>query len=305
MPSSSRKTGIAGVAQRLRWATEAAVYDACAATANHVSPQTRLAIGSGLGTAFWALGAPHRRAARRAIALALGHELSPHEIDRLARASMRHFARLAVETLTLRTDRGGALDPGIRVDGMEHLWEARAKGRGLLGFSGHFGNWEVLRFAAACKGMPSTPIARPLTNPLLDDRLRRLREEGGARVFAKRGAVQSALAHVREGGFVSILIDQRPARSGMPVTLFGRRAFVADALAVLAIRTGAPIVPGFGFLETDGSWHVVIEPEVPVVLTGDRQADSRRIMVDCTAILERWIRRYPEQWLWTHARFDA
>jgi KDO2-lipid IV(A) lauroyltransferase len=193
----------------------------------------------------------------------------------------------------------------ISTEGLEHLREAQAKGKGLLGFSGHFGHWELLRFTLGCHGLPSTGIARPLDNPHLDRRITALRALGGNGVVAKRGGVSSALRGLRNRDFVTIMIDQRTAQSGIGVPLFGRRAFAADSLAVLAIRTGAPIVPGFAVLEPDGSWRVVVEPEVPVLLTGDFRADSLKIMTDCTAILERWIRRYPEQWLWTHARLNA
>jgi KDO2-lipid IV(A) lauroyltransferase len=121
-------------------------------------------------------------------------------------------------------------------------------------------------------------------------------------VVAKRGAVAAALKTLRAGGFVTLLIDQRPERSGLPVPFFGHTAFAADALAVLALRTGAPIVPGFAALQPDGCWHVSIGPEVPVAPTGRSDEDVRAIMTACTRILEQWVRRYPEQWLWTHAR---
>jgi KDO2-lipid IV(A) lauroyltransferase len=303
MSRRSRGTWFGGAMRRLQWLAEAAVFEVCTASISRLSPRSRLAIGSVLGTAFWAVDARHRRAARRNIEVAYGDQLSPRQTRDLALASMRHFARVAVEMLAFRDTEAGI--GTVRVEGLDHLRRALAKGRGLLGFSGHFGHWELLRFAAGHHGLPSVAIVRPLDNPYLDRRVTLLRTMGGNGVVAKRGGVSASLKCLRDGGFVTVMVDQRTDSSGMAVPFFGHQAFAADSLAVLALRTGAPIVPGFGFLDTDGSWRVVVEPELPVVPTGDMRADSRRIMTDSTAILERWIRRYPEQWLWTHARLKA
>lgn len=287
---------------RIRWRFEATLFDIAAALVGLAPGRARLAIGSFIGYGFWIVGGRHRRAAERNISLAYGSELDRRAIKRLARQSMRHFGRVMVETVAsarLADDLAGGR---VRVEGVEHLRAALMRGRGLLGFSGHFGHWELLRLAAGHHGAPSVAVANPLDNPLLGERLTRLRRFEGMDVVSKRGAVSSALKSLRCGGFVTLLIDQRPERSGLPVPFFGRTAFAADSLAVLALRTGAPIVPGFAVLQPDGTWHVSIGPEVRLERTGRYEDDVRAIMTECSAILERWIRRYPEQWLWTHAK---
>ncbi|MDO8837055.1 MAG: lysophospholipid acyltransferase family protein [Vicinamibacterales bacterium] len=300
-----RKATQAGALTRIRWHAEAALFDIAAGAVGRLSLRSRLAVGSALGTVFWAVDARHRRAALSNIRLAYGDELSDHQSWQLALASMRHFTRVMVETAAAHRFAADEDAGRIRVEGVEHLRTAHARGLGLLAFTGHFGNWELLRLAAAHHGMASLTIARPLDNPVLDARLTRLRGLRGNRVTPKRGAVLAALSHLRDGGSVSMMIDQRSERSGLEVPFFRCRAFAAATLAVLAIRTGAPIVPCCAVLEPDGSWHVVYEPEVEVARTGELQEDSLRIMTTCTAILERWIRQYPEQWLWTHARLKA
>ncbi len=303
MARSPRGARPGGALTRLRWRAEAAAYGICAAAIGSASPSARLAVGSAFGTVFWAVDSHHRRAAQRSIALAYGDTLSSGQIDALALASMRHFARVAVETLSFRN--GEDRVRSIGVEGLDYLREARAKGKGAIGIQGHFGHWELVRFTLGYHGLPTMGIARPMDNPYLDRRLSQLRAQGGNDLIAQRGGVASALECLHDGNIVGIMIDQRPERSGMAVPFFGHQAFAAGSVAVLALRTGAPIVPGFGFLDHDGSWRVVVEPEVPVVRTGDLRADTQRIMTDCTAVLERWIRRYPEQWLWTHARLKA
>jgi len=302
---SAKSARPAGALRRLAWQVEAATLDVIASAVGRTSPRMRLALGSAFGTLFWAVDRRHRRTAQRNIALAYGDQLPAREVRRLVLASMRHFTRVLVETTAFERYRIAEAMQNVRVEGIEHLRQANARGRGLLGFSGHFGNWELLRLAAAHHGLPSIAIVGPLDNPYLDRRVTRLRGLGGNGVIAKRGGVSSALKYLREGRFVAMLIDHRSEDTGIAVPFLGHQAFAARSLAALALRTGAPIVPGFGFLDTDASWRVAFEPEVPIVRTGDLRADTSRIMADCTAILERWIRRYPEQWLWSHARLKA
>jgi len=302
MPRRPLRSGFGGAVQRLRWLAEAALFDVAAATVGRATPRARLAIGSALGTAFWAVDARHRRAAARNIALAYGDQLSSREVRRLTLASMRHFTRMMVETVAFPRLPFEEAKKHVTVEGIEHLRAAYGRGRGMLGFSGHLGNWELMSFMFGRLGMPATGIARPLDNPYLQERLIRLRTLSGNRIINARGAFREALAVLKGGGFVGIWIDQRPKRGGVLVPFFGTDAYTASGLARLALDSEAAVVPCFAVQETDGSWRMVIEPEVPLVRTGDFEADCYRITADCTAILERWIRRYPEQWLWTHAK---
>jgi Kdo2-lipid IVA lauroyltransferase/acyltransferase len=289
----------ASTGRRLVWRVELAVFVAVAAGVRHLSLRSRLALGTALGSLWWAIDHRHRQRASRNVSMAIGRDLAPERIGPLVRRSMCHFARLAVETLALNGDRADIASAGI-----EHFRAARAQGRGLIGFTGHFGHWELSRWAAAKQGFPSLAIARPLENPLLETRLASLRHDETNRVIGRRGAVAAAIREVRAGGFVTVMADQRRARSGVPVVLFGLRAYATGTIATLALRTGAPLVAGFGYLDEKGRWCVTFEPEIPVERTGDHQADSARVMQCCTDVLERWIRRYPEQWLWTHATLE-
>ncbi len=260
-------------------------------------------MGSGLGTLMWAVDVRHRRVALANLRHACGPQLPPREARRIALASMRHFAHLAVETLAFERYLAEAVESRVRVEGFGHLRNAHARGTGVVGFTGHLGHWELLAFMFGRLGMPATGIARPLDNPYLEQRLMRLRTLSGNRVINKRGAFNEALGILRGGGFVGIWIDQRPKRGGIVVPFFGVDAYTTDGPARLVLTSGAALIPAFVVRESDGSFRMTIEPEVPVVRTGDREADARRITADCTAVIERWVRRYPEQWLWTHRRW--
>ena len=101
------------------------------------------------------------------------------------------------------------------------------------------------------------------------------------------------------------MIDQDAGADGVFVPFFGRLASTTPTLALLALRTEAPIVPVFARVEPDGTITVHIEPVVVSRPTGDRDADVLRLTAECTAIVERWARRNPEQWLWLHRRWKT
>ncbi|MDO8837056.1 MAG: lysophospholipid acyltransferase family protein [Vicinamibacterales bacterium] len=291
------------VARHTRYLAEAGVFDVLSVLARHASPQVRHALASALGTTMWTLDVRHRRVAMANLKLAYGESLPPGDARRIVLASMRHFAHLAVETLAFERYLAEAVESRVRVEGLEHLRNAYARGTGVIGFTGHLGHWELLAFMFGRLGMPATGIARPLDNPYLEQRLMRLRTLSGNRVINKRGAFKEALGILLGGGFVGIWIDQRPKRGGIVVPFFGADAYTTDGLARLVLASGAALTPAFVVREDDGSFCMTIEPEVPVERTGDPEADARRITADCTAVIERWVRRYPAQWLWTHRRW--
>ena len=154
-------------------------------------------------------------------------------------------------------------------------------------------------------GIPFAVIARPLDNPILDRRLVQLRSGAGNAVIPKRRAVRETMRALARGAGVAILIDQDAREDAVFVPFFGRLAATTPTLALLALRTEAPIVPVFARVETDGSISVHIEPAVESRPTGDRDADVLRLTAACTAIVERWARRNPEQWLWMHRRWKT
>jgi KDO2-lipid IV(A) lauroyltransferase len=148
-------------------------------------------------------------------------------------------------------------------------------------------------------------IARPLDNPRLERLLARLRGASGNEVVHKRDALRPMLAALKRREGIAVLIDQDARDAGVFVPFFGRLASTTPVLAWLALRTGAPLVPSFSIPLDRGRFRIVYEPPVPVRATADRQADVVRITADCTAVVERWVREYPQVWLWMHRRWKT
>jgi Kdo2-lipid IVA lauroyltransferase/acyltransferase len=247
-------------------------------------------------------------ARRRHIALAnLGRaypELPVAERRRLARRAAQHLGMTLVELPRLLTAPLEETLARIHLDGIEHLHAAmRAHGRALL-LSAHLGNWEILGAAHRLTEYGLSVVVRPLDAPWLDAVAERLRRRTGVDVIEKRGALRPVLEALRRGRMVGILMDQNAARrEGVFVDFFGHPASTSRSLALLAVRTGAPVVPIFARRAAGTSHTVVIRPALPMPASNEPEAAVVELTARCTGEIERAIREAPEQWLWSHDRW--
>ena len=286
------------------WA-EAAAVEAALILARVLPRGALLSLGAAFGALAGRLDRRHTAIARGNLREAFGDDLKEAERERVMRACWRHFGRITFDALAFPQLDQRALGSILKVVGLENAREALAYGRGLLVFSAHYGHWEAGAVAMGLLGIPFAVIARPLDNPVLDRRLEKLRSRSGNAVIPKRRAVRETMRALARGAGVAILIDQDAGADGVFVPYFGRLASTTPTLALLALRTEAPIVPVFARVEADGTITVHIEPVVPSRPSDDRDADVRRLTADCTRIVERWARENPEQWLWMHRRWKT
>jgi KDO2-lipid IV(A) lauroyltransferase len=265
-----------------------------------------LSVGRGLGLAAYVLDRRHRKVALENIAQGLPEGADPADRRRIARASFAHFGAVAVECLLLPYRRLEDVDSLAQWEGVEHLTNAHMRGKGVFVVSGHLGNWEVVALLQGWLGWPMAMVTRPLDNPLLERLFAAGRNRSGNEIIHKRRAVRKILKALRQGWCVAIVIDQDfPESDRVFVDFLGRPAAAAPTLGLLALRTGAPIVPVVSHLLPDGRYRIEYLSPVEVKPTGDREADVLGIMSRCTALLEEAIRRHPEQWLWMHRRWKT
>lgn len=192
----------------------------------------------------------------------------------------------------------------LTLDGLEHLQVVMKQyGRALV-LTAHLGNWEYLSAVHGLIGYPVAIVVRPLDSRVLNEQAVALRRKTGVQLIDKRGALRPVLAALRRGSLVAVLLDQNAARrEGVFVPFFGREASTSRSLALLALRTGTPIVPVFIHREGAARHRVVIEPPVPSPAANDLEAAVVELTARCTDIIEAAIRRVPEQWLWSHDRW--
>lgn len=266
----------------------------------HLPSSLGLAAGRRLGDVLW-WALPRRRAvALDNLERSFRGERSPAELRRLGRRSFQHVGMNVVEVCRYFLRPTHVMLSRVRVEGREQLEAAAAHGRGVLILTAHFGNWELLAAAHGLIGLPLSIVTRPLDHPLLDDLAARFRRRSGAELIVKRQAVREVLAALRRKRMVGILLDQNATRAeGVFVPFFGSLACTSKGLALLALRTGAPVVPVFLRREPDGR-HCM---DVGAALPSPEDGLVTTYTTTFNRVLEAAIRRAPEQWLWMHDRW--
>jgi KDO2-lipid IV(A) lauroyltransferase len=229
-------------------------------------------------------------------------ELGTAEIASIVRGMWDNLGRVAAEYPHLRKIGVFADDGQVETYGLEHLDRALAAGRRVILFSGHLANWEIAALAGGQYGLDIAQIYRAANNPLVDRLVGRLRGDQGELI--PKGAVASrrAVAALRRGGHLSLLVDQK-MNDGIAVPFFGRPAMTAPALARFAYRYGCPIVPVRVERLTGARFRLTVYPKLSVPGSGDRHADVLALMTAVNETLEGWIRERPEQWFWLHRRW--
>ena len=260
-----------------------------------------LAAGTALGRAFYAIDRVHRRQAVGNLVAAFPLR-SPAECRSIARNMFAHFGRLLMVLLKFSTLTPRRMLDQVEFDGEERVVAAHGHGRGVLLFTGHFGFWEINALVHALALHPIAVLARPLDNPLLHDLLESVRRSTGNTVIYRRGAIRRVLRALAENRAVAILIDQHIHTDAVYVDFFNRPAATTSALAALALRTGAPVVPVFALPLRGGRFRMVYEHPVDPPRADDPEA-IREFTQRCTDVLEMYVRRYPELWLWMHRRW--
>jgi Kdo2-lipid IVA lauroyltransferase/acyltransferase len=264
------------------------------------------AVGAGIGAlAFRVLGRL-RRVGVRNLELAFP-EKRVAERERLLRVEYRNLGYLLAEFCQMPGYTADGASRFIRYEGLENYLRARDRGKGVLVLTGHLGAWELSSFYHSLMGMPMGMVIRRLDNPLVDAFVNRVRCLHGNRVIHKDDFARGLIASMRAGETVGILMDTNMTPpQGVFVPFFGVEACTASGMARIALKTGAAVVPGFLLWEGSEQKYVLrFGEEVAVTSSGDAEADALANTTRFTAVIEGYIRQYPEQWLWMHRRWKT
>jgi KDO2-lipid IV(A) lauroyltransferase len=269
-------------------------------------PRPASRIGAALGELGYWLLPGRRRIALGNLALALGATLPEPARRKVARETFRHLGVTVMECCRLFLGPPGAMLGRVRLEGAEHIKRALAEGRGALYLTAHFGNWELLAAAHGLTGLPPlNVVVRPLDNPFLDALVAGGRLRAQLRLIPKRAAVKGVRTALARGECVGILLDQDAGRHGVFVPFFHQPASTSRSLAVLALKTGAPVVPAFIHRLPDGDHVVTLEPTVDLLRTGQLDRDVEENTARFTQVIERQVRARPAQWFWVHRRWKS
>jgi Kdo2-lipid IVA lauroyltransferase/acyltransferase len=208
------------------------------------------------------------------------------------------FARMPQYTKT-------NIEKVVVLDGHENFLEGQRRGKGVLYLTGHIGAWELSSYAHALYGFPLHYMARPLDNQPLDALVNSYRGKSGNRPIYKNEAARLMLKVLKDAGTVGILADQNTMPDeGVFVDFFGVPACTTTGLARVALHTDAAVVPGYAFWDGNlRKYRLRFEPPVELLRTGDAEHDIRENTQRFAKVIEEIIRKYPEQWVWIHARW--
>ena len=309
-PADTFRSWLRGVASPLRGYGETSVrFGLELALTRFVAGVVRLlpmtavrACGGALGRAVYFVDGFHRRIALTNLAQAFPTR-SSSEQRAVARAMFAHFGRLLLELIKFGALSDAQMLARIDSDGEERVQQAYQHGRGVLFFTGHFGYWEMQAIAQPLRARPVSVLARPLDNPHLHHMLEQIRTRTGNSVIYRQGAIRKVMRELAANRGVALLIDQHlHSADAVYVDFFNRPAATTSALAALALRTGAPVIPVFALPLPGGRYRFVYERPVPPPREDSPDA-VREFTQRCTDVLEMYVRRDPSLWLWMHRRW--
>ncbi|HEX4998883.1 MAG TPA: lysophospholipid acyltransferase family protein [Terriglobia bacterium] len=234
-------------------------------------------------------------------------ELSEAERLSILRGSFSNLGRLLAEFSHFPELTPSNVSDRVVYDGLENYLEGVRRGRGVLYLAAHFGAWELMSFAHAIAGHPMKFVVRAIDNPMVDRLIQDYRGLGGNVPIVKRNASREIIRALRENRAVGILMDQNTSRDeGIFVDFFGVSAATTPSVATLALRTGAAVVPAFLIWDPHSGKHRLrFDPPVPTVQTGDFAHDVAENTRRFNAVVEEYVRQYPDHWLWIHRRWKT
>lgn len=276
------------------------------AISNWMPRTTWLTFCGWLGKIAGRFAVKSRALAVQHLTLAFGKEKTADEIDKISRNMFVMLGKNAGDVLrATNIDSLPELDKFVKMKGMEHYEMADKKGKGVVFVACHLGAFEFQITSMALRKFNFMVIGTPLKDKRLNDLMWKHRNKNGTNYVERDKATFPMLKVLKAGGCVALLIDQDTKVKSTFVDFFGIPASTPIGVALMAMKTGAAVLPAFSHMGEDGLQHIEILPEIPMYLTGNEEADIQYNTQVYSACIEERIRKYPEQWVWMHQRWKT
>ncbi|MDZ4715954.1 MAG: lysophospholipid acyltransferase family protein [Cytophagales bacterium] len=259
-----------------------------------------------LGRFAYMFPSQYKGMVRRHLEMAFGKEKSGDEIQKLTREVYVMIGKNAgdiLRTWSIKTRQ--QLEKFVVLEGREHAERALARGKGVIYFTGHIGAFELMITTMGLHGLPFKVIGTALKDERLNDILVAFRAAHGSEPIERGKETFKLIKTLKSGGSVGMLIDQDTKVKSRFVDFFGMPASTPVGAALMAMKTGAAVLPAIIYLGEDNLQHMTIMPELELTKTGDEEHDMVVNTQRFTTILEEAIRRHPAQWVWMHERWKT
>lgn len=263
-------------------------------------------MASKIGAFVYLILPKYRNIAIENLTYAFGKEKSAREIHALARKVFENLAKSGFELVQFPKINEKNLDKYVTLVGRENLDAGYAKGKGIVVITAHFGNWELMAATLRLYGCPGVTIGRRIYFDKYDKMLNYYRRVHDVNVIYRDDSPRKMLKTLKENKIVGVVADQDvDSVEGVFVDFFGRPAFTPVGPVGLAKATGAALIPVMIRREPDDTHTVIVEKEIELADTGDKEKDLVENTRRWSQVIESYIRRYPEQWVWMHRRWKT
>jgi Kdo2-lipid IVA lauroyltransferase/acyltransferase len=247
-----------------------------------------------------------KRTARRNLEIAFP-EMSEAEREKIVRGTFESLGRHLGFVSHFRKFKHEDIRNLVEVIGREHFDKAHATGRGILFFTGHFGSWEVFNLLPPAFGFGMNILVRRIDNPLVENFVDSFRTRFGSVTLDKTKSARKMFRVLENGELLGILADlNAQEKEGVFVDFFGVPASTTTSIAKLALKTESFVLPAFAvWEETKNKYVVYLEPPIDYEKTENHDEDVRKLTQSVTNVVEKYVRKYPEQWLWIHKRWNT
>ena len=264
---------------------------------------TAMCLGRWIGLLWFHVIRYRRRLVMTNLRLAFSHEKTEDQIRETARKNFIHYGLYLAEFLRLPGMSEKALEEKIRILDVSHIQTALSKGKGVIVICGHYGNFDLMAIAQSMAGFDSHIITKKIRNKTVNDYWQGIREAKGVNFLPKKNAMFTILRLLKKNNIVVMIFDQHMGKNkGVRVNFFNRPASTMKAVAMIALKTGTPVVPIFNWRE-DNRHYLTSGPEIPLVQGTSKEETIRLSTQRFNDVLEAFIRKHPEQWTWIHRRW--
>ncbi|MDI6785372.1 MAG: lysophospholipid acyltransferase family protein [bacterium] len=253
-------------------------------------------LGSILGKIAYIVLPKYRRKAFRNLRL-IFPDSSKAKIKFITHKIFQNFGKSFIEFLHFSKANKENIKKYVTVEGINYLKEALEEGKGIIIFSGHLGNWEVIPLTFALMGYPMSVLVKGQSNKYIDNMINRIREKEGTEVIDLGRAPKKIINLLQNGKIVGMVGDQSKD-SGIKVNFFNKPILVPQGAASFALRYNAAILPTFDIREENNKHRIIIEPPLTFSESEKEKITLEDIMNKLMKKVEKYVDRYPEQWIW-------